>query len=259
MNLARKAIALVFSAFRFLGFSSATPGMKPSAEPSTVAEAVDPAKPSVGANAVDRPKPSADVTDIDGNVYKTVQIGRQVWMAENLRTTRYRNGEDIPYARTDGAWTTEKVGMRCAYEHDDALADRYGQLYNFYAVQDERGLCPSGWHVPSDEEWNELEGALGLSSVDAKQTGGRGIHGAAMKSEAWDGTNSSGFSALPAGSRYYYYGYFSSVGNYGYWWSSSADGTDYAWYRYLTSGNDDVNRNYNDQRNGFAVRCVRDE
>ena len=247
MHLARKVTTLVFSAFRFLGFSNATPGMKPSAEP------------SVGANAVDRPKPSADVTDIDGNVYKTVQIGRQVWMAENLRTTRYRNGEDIPYARTDGAWTTEIVGMRCAYEHDDALADRYGQLYNFYAVQDERGLCPSGWHVPSDEEWNELEGALGLSSVDAKQRGDRGIHGAAMKSEAWDGTNSSGFSALPGGLRFDNLGFFNNGGSLGNWWSSSAGGADGAWYRGLSSDVGGVHRGSSYPRAGFSVRCVRDE
>ena len=247
MNLARKVTALVFSAFRFLGFSSATPGMKPNAES------------SVSVEAVDRPEPSADVTDIDGNVYKTVQIGRQVWMAENLRTTRYRNGDAIPYARTDDAWTTESVGMRCAYEHDDSLADRYGQLYNFYAVQDERGLCPLGWHVPSDEEWNELEGALGLSSVDAKRPGGRGIHGAAMKSEAWDGTNSSGFSALPGGARSSFDGYFSGGGYYGYWWSSSANGTSDAWNRYLNSDVDDVGRYCYDRRGGFSVRCVRDE
>ena len=134
MHLARKVTALVFSAFLFIGFSIAQTGVAA----------------RTGAEAVDPSKRSADVKDIDGNVYNTVQIGRQVWMAENLRTTRYRNGEDIPYARTDEAWTIEEVGMRCAYEHDDALADRYGQLYNFYAVRDERGLCPSGWHVPSD-------------------------------------------------------------------------------------------------------------
>jgi uncharacterized protein (TIGR02145 family) len=245
MHLARKVPVLVFSAFLFLGCGDS----EPSAEPSAGAEAIDPSK------------RRADVTDIDGNVYKTVQIGRQVWMAENLRTTRYRNGEDIPYARTDEAWTTEEVGMRCAYEHDDALADQYGQLYNFYAVQDERGLCPSGWHVPSDEEWNELEGALGLSSVDAKQTGGRGIHGAAMKSEAWDGTNSSGFSALPGGFRSYGSGFFSNGGLDGNWWSSSADGATYAWSRGLISlGLDgDVLRDSNYQENGFSVRCVRDE
>jgi len=246
MHLARQVTAFVFSVFRFLGFSKATPGMKPSAEPSAGADAIDPSK------------RRADVTDIDGNVYKTVQIGRQVWMAENLRTTRYRNGEDIPYARASEAWTTEAVGMRCAYDHDDALADRYGQLYNFYAVQDERGLCPSGWHVPSDEEWNELEGALGLSSVDAKQSGARGIHGAAMKSEAWDGTNSSGFSALPGGCRVSV-SFFSYEGDFGYWWSSSAYGTDYAWCRYLASGNANVSRGNDSQRDGFSVRCVRDE
>ena len=196
------------------------------------------------------------ITDIDGNVYDIVQIGDQVWMSENLRTTRYRNGEEIPYARTDAAWENENVGMRCAYDHDEANSMKYGQLYNWYAVKDERGLCPSGWHVPSDDEWNALERTLGLSSVDAEQTGWRGVHGASMKSDAWDGTNESGFSGLPGGLRngsgdFYY------AGNYGCWWSSSPF-YGYAWSRVLNSGDGYVGRNDSNQRYGFSVRCVRD-
>ncbi len=233
MNLARKVTALVFSTFLFTGFSVA----QTSVAAPTGTEAIDPSE------------PSADVTDIDGNVYRSVQIGRQVWMAENLRTTRYRNGDAIPYARRDRAWTTKTVGMRCTYEHDDALADRYGQLYNFFAVQDERGLCPSGWHVPSDAEWTALTDALG----------GEAFAGKKMKSTAWGGTNSSGFSALPGGYRNDLDGFFFNVG-YGFWWSSSANGTDYAWFRLLYSDYGDVLR-YSDygQRAGFSVRCVRDE
>ncbi len=233
MNLARKVTALVFSTFLFSGFSVA----QTSVAAPTGTEAIDPSE------------PSADVTDIDGNVYRSVQIGRQVWMAENLRTTRYRNGDAIPYARRDRAWTTKTVGMRCTYEHDDALADRYGQLYNFFAVQDERGLCPSGWHVPSDAEWTALTDALGGEVVAGKK----------MKTTAWGGTNSSGFSALPGGARTNDYGSFFYGGYYGGWWSSSAFGTYYAWYRFLASDYDDVYRSYNSQRFGFSVRCVRDE
>ena len=199
----------------------------------------------------------AAITDIDGNVYDIVQIGDQVWMSENLRTTRYRNGEEIPYARTDAAWENERVGMRCAYDHDEANSMTYGQLYNWYAVKDERGLCPSGWHVPSDDEWNALERTLGLSSVDAKQTNSRGVHGASMKSDAWNGTNESGFSGLPGGRRGSLGG-FDYAGVNGCWWSSSPNGSG-AWYRLLNSDSDNVYRhNYGRPRDGFSVRCVRD-
>ncbi len=198
----------------------------------------------------------SSITDIDGNVYGIIQIGEQVWMSENLRATRYRNGEEIPYARTDTAWKNEEVGMRCAYDHDEGNSKAYGQLYNWYAVDDERGLCPSGWHVPSDDEWNNLERSLGLSSVDAKQWGSRGVHGSAMKSEAWDGTNESGFSALPAGLRVSS-GDFFNLGDYGKWWSSSPNGGG-AISRGLYSGYSSVNRDDSDPRSGFSVRCVRD-
>jgi uncharacterized protein (TIGR02145 family) len=232
MHLARKFTAFVFSTFLFIGFSDA--------QTSVAAR--------TGTGAIDPSKRRADVTDIDGNVYQTVQIGRQVWMAENLRTTRYRNGDAIPYARRDRAWTTKTVGMRCTYEHDDALADRYGQLYNFFAVQDERGLCPSGWHVPSDAEWTALTDALGGEAVAGKK----------MKSTAWGGSNSSGFSALPGGFRNDFYGSFSYEG-FGGWWSSSAYGTSNAWSRYLDSFDDYVLRLNYSRRYGFSVRCVRDE
>ena len=210
------------------------------------------------AGSVPTPKPGAVpvlVEDIDGNTYPTVQIADQVWMAENLRTTRYRNGDEIPYARTDRAWENEAEGMRCAYEHDEEFAQTYGQLYNWYAVDDERGICPSGWHVPSDEEWNALERTLGLSSVDARQVGTRGIHAPALISEAWNGTNVSGFSALPGGGR-------NDDGSFDYegcanFWSSSPSGS-VAWDRRLDSGNGYVSRGYGSRRDGFSVRCVRD-
>ena len=211
------------------------------------------------AGSVPTPKPGAVpvlVEDIDGNTYPTVQIADQVWMAENLRTTRYRNGDEIPYARTDRAWENEAEGMRCAYEHDDDNARTYGQLYNWFAVDDERGLCPSGWHVPSDEEWNTLERTLGLSSVDARQVGTRGIHAPALISEAWNGTNGSGFSALPGGSRNPTGGFY-GVGGLAYFWSSSPSGS-VAWDRGLDSGNGYVRRGYGSRRDGFSVRCVRD-
>ena len=142
------------------------------------------------------------------------------------------------------------------------LAD-YGRLYNWYAVDDARSLCPTGWHVPTDGEYMTLEMALGMSEADANSTGWRGTdQGTQMKSSpsddpSWDGTNTSGFSALAGGFRNDF-GDFNYEGYSGCFWSSSPGGT-YAWYRLLYSGLTGVNRYYSNRRFGFSVRCVRDE
>jgi uncharacterized protein (TIGR02145 family) len=140
--------------------------------------------------------------------------------------------------------------------------NEYGRLYNWHAVDDARGLCPSGWHVPTDGEWMTMEMALGMSESEANETGGRGTdQGAQMKTDyGWynggNGTNSSGFSGLPGGYRYTN-GYFSGAGYSGDWWSSSPNGS-YAWGRNLYDGSEDVYRNDSYRRYGFSVRCVRD-
>ena len=203
---------------------------------------------------------------IDGHTYKTVKIGNQEWFAENLKTTVYANGDEIPYSRTDESWENQEMGMRCSYEHDDAMNAKYGQLYNWYTVDDERGLCPSGWHVPSDEDWQDLEVFLGMSRADVSLEGDRGSDelgmGTKLKAKSgWknggNGSDELGFSALAGGYRDYV-GYFYNGGYYGYFWSSSPSGTS-AWYRALFSGNAEVRRNFSYQRGGFSVRCVRDE
>ena len=141
------------------------------------------------------------------------------------------------------------------------LAD-YGRLYNWYAVEDARGLCPSGWHVPTDGEFMTLEMELGMSESQANGTGWRGTdQGTQMKSSpedspSWDGTNSSRFSGLACGCRDYN-GDSSYGGSHGYFWSASAYGTD-AWYRELRGGDTGVNRYNYYRRYGFSVRCVRD-
>jgi uncharacterized protein (TIGR02145 family) len=203
---------------------------------------------------------AATVT-FDGHTYALVAIGTQCWFAENLRSDNYRNGDAIPGNLSDAQWTSTSSGAQTVYgEGSSAVYDgssdevanlaTYGRLYNWYAVNDSRGLCPSGFHVPSDGEWTVLETALG----------GWSVAGAALKasSPAWDGTNSSGFSALPGGFRETGDGNFYDQGYLGYWWSSSPSGT-YAWYRYLFSGDSTVGRfsNYA-TRDGFSVRCVRD-
>jgi uncharacterized protein (TIGR02145 family) len=215
------------------------------------------------------PCSGAEVVRFDGYDYPTVAIGAQCWFKENLRSDNYRNGDAIPGNLSDAQWTSTSSGAQTVYGEgssavyagsSDEVANlaTYGRFYNRYAVNDSRGLCPSGFHVPSDGEWMTLEMALGMTSSQANSTGHRGTdQGTQMKTSSWGGTNSSGFSALPGGYRSYDSGNFSSQGTNGYWWSSSRNGT-YAWIRYLYSGSSNVFRNYYDARRGLSVRCVRD-
>ena len=180
--------------------------------------------------------------------YSTVQIGDQCWFTENLRTTTYLNGEAIPQNLSDGEWFSTTSGTMAFYNDGPA----YGGLYNWFAVDDARGLCPSGWHVPTDGEWTIL----------TDHFGGEAVAGGQMKTNyGWfnggNGTNSSGFSGLPGGFRDYYDGNFVDAGNGGLWWSSSPNGSG-AWYRHLSNGSEYVNRYNTNRRFGFSVRCVRD-
>ena len=190
----------------------------------------------------------------DGHNYTTVQIGSQCWFKENLRNDNYNDGTAIPGSMDNATWTTTTSGAQAILDADSvANFPTYGRLYNWYAVNNAAGLCPTGWHVPTDAEWDSLIDYLG------------GLSGAgnAMKSTTgWPsgdgGTNTSGFSALPGGLRDYGSGFFYDQGDYGFWWSSSPIGPD-AWNRYLYSGNSGVYRaDGSSTRNGFSVRCVRD-
>ena len=203
---------------------------------------------------------------INGYTYKTVKIGDQEWFAENLKTTVYANGDEIPYSRTDESWNTQKMGMRCSYDHDEARSAQYGQLYNWYAVNDARGLCPSGWNVPSDEDWQDLEVFLGMSRADVSLDGDRGSGelgiGTKLKAKSgWadegDGTDDFGFSALPGAYRSSLDGYFYDAGSAGFWWSSSPSG-GVAWSRALSYYVPGIGRNDYNPRYGFSVRCLRD-
>jgi uncharacterized protein (TIGR02145 family) len=206
----------------------------------------------------------ASTVDFDGHIYDLVAIGDQCWFAENLRTEHYANGDAIPGNLSDSQWTSTSSGAQAVYDNDDANLATYGRLYNWYAVDDARGLCPSGWHVPTESEWMTLEIELGMSSSEANSTGWRGTdQGAQMKSSSsdtpsWNGTNASGFSALPGGLRGKFYGYFYDGGDSGYWWSASPGGTSGAWDRSLYSDDGYVYRDASDARFGFSVRCVRD-
>jgi len=220
------------------------------------------------------------VTDIDGNEYQTVKIGNQWWMAENLRVTRYRNGDAIPTGLSITAWENTTSGAYAIYPHDDVdginsdgeMVDAYGKLYNWYAVDDDHGLCPVGWHVPSDEEWKELEMHLGMSQQDTESTVRRGTdEGGKLKSTRtlpvahprWrspneGATNESGFSGLPGGVRYAS-GYYHLIGSYGAFWSSTESSTSNAWPRYLSYVSSIVIRYNIDKQIGRSVRCLRDE
>jgi uncharacterized protein (TIGR02145 family) len=185
-----------------------------------------------------------------------VTIGKQVWMSENLNVDKFRNGDPIPHAKTHEEW--EKAGKNgepawCYYDNNPANGAKYGKLYNWYAVNDHRGLAPKGWHIPTDAEWTELTDYLG----------GQEKAGAKMKSkEGWsdggNGTNSSGFSGLPGGDRSSYNGTFYSIGKNGYWWSSSESYTFSAWDRRLFYYGGSADRGANNKTSGFSVRCLRD-
>lgn len=204
------------------------------------------------------------VTDIDGNVYQTVKIGDQWWMAENLKVTRYSNGDVIPNVTNDDEWKNLNTGAYCVYDNDDSKIATYGLLYNWYAVNDSSNIAPEGWHVPTDAEWKELEMYLGMNQIQTDSTGYRGTdQGMKLKSTSnWNnngnGTNESGFSALPGGYHNHYYGPFDDIGIYGYWWSLTEFNSDNAWYRVLGWRDSAVGRVENNKRNGFSVRCVMD-
>jgi uncharacterized protein (TIGR02145 family) len=211
---------------------------------------------------------TSKVTDIDGNEYNTVKIGSQVWMVENLRTTRLRDGTAIPLVTVDAAWAALATPGCCWYGNDAGNGVPYGALYNWYAVNTGR-LAPAGWHVPSDEEWKTLEKYLGMTQSDADATGYRGANvnvGGKMKEAGtthWNSPNtgadnSSGFTALPGSYRNSDDGIFYKAGGTGIWWSSSEHSAMDAWKRGLNNSNADVNRNPNSKVFGFSVRCVRD-
>ena len=180
----------------------------------------------------------------------------QSWMTKNLDVATYRNGDPIPKVTDNAAWAALTTGAYCYYNNDSATyAATYGKLYNWYAVNDPRGLAPEGWHVPTDFEWTTLENCLGGAAVAGgamKETGA--IHWTTPNTGA---TNISGWAGLPGGYRNSL-GTFNGVGNGGYWWSSTVVSTSYAWFRYLNYSNGIISRDFNDKKVGFSVRCLRD-
>jgi uncharacterized protein (TIGR02145 family) len=195
----------------------------------------------------------------------TVKIGNQEWMTNNLNVATFKNGDAIPEAQTSEAWIKAGEEVKpawCYYDNDPENGNKYGRLYNWYAVTDPRGLAPSGWHIPSDAEWTTLTDYLG----------GEAAAGHKMKSKAgWNdngngsntngnGSNTSGFSGLPGGIRSIRSGKgtFNDVGDDGYWWSSTKYMKIYVWNRVLYCSYGFVGRSNNYKALGFSVRCLRD-
>jgi len=195
------------------------------------------------------------VTDIDGNTYDIIHIGEQVWMAENLKVTRYRNGNLIPYVTTNVVWESLSTGGYCYYSNIETNRTIYGNLYNWAAVTDSRNLAPTGWHVPTDAEFQTLIDYLGGDSI----AGGKmKTTGTAYWLAPNDGaTNESGFSAMPGGLRDYT-GHCTNIIYHAYFWTTTSRNTADAWYRRLNYNNAEAERDSYDKGAGFSVRCVRD-
>jgi len=197
------------------------------------------------------------ITDIDGNVYTSVTIGTQVWMVENLKTTKYRNGDLIgttaPATLEISQEATPKY--QWAYDDDENNVVTYGRLYTWYAVTDTRNVCPVGWHVPSDAEWTTLTTYLGGESVAGGKLKEAGTSHWIPSNEG--ATNSSGFTALPSGIRTTN-GSFSSLGGYCAWWSSTEESTPSAYHRYIGYDINNVGSYGYYKHYGFSIRCLQD-
>ena len=203
---------------------------------------------------------SSKKTSSSDSIFKTVKIGKQEWMAENLNVDKFRNGDLIPEVKSQKEW--EKAGKSgkpawCNYDNNNINGEKHGKLYNWYAVNDPRGLAPEGWHIPTDVEWGLLVLELGgdkKAGHALKYTYGW----ANNKDSAGNGTNTSGFEALPSGLRNGL-GAFGYKGQGGGWWSNTAIDTAKSWYRFVLYASPMVFKDAYGNRNGLAVRCVKDK
>jgi len=226
-----------------------------------------------------RPCPGISiVTDIDGNVYNTVQIGDQCWMKENLKTTHYRNGMPIEHLSDDSEWLSNFNGAYTWYDNDPSWKDIYGALYNWFAANNADGLCPSGWHVPTEAEWTKLVEyiiSIGIIFNNINYKPGNALKscrqvnspsGGVCNTEehprwtyhpAHSGFDEFGFSGQPGGFRESD-GFFSSMGGLGFWWSATEASSDIAWSYILSYNHGDAHRYFDFKVSGLSVRCLKD-
>jgi uncharacterized protein (TIGR02145 family) len=216
------------------------------------------------------------IVDGDGNVYTTVKCGNQEWTVENLRTTKFIDGTDIPHMTGSSEWSNLSTPGYCFYNNstDGSFQEKWGALYNWYAVNTSK-LAPAGWHVPTNADWQQLEEYLIANGYNwDKSTSGNKIGKSLAAKTDWSSSsgagdvgnnlssnNSTGFSALPGGYRNlepFTGGVFRNQSNIGYWWSATDSDTSSAYYLILYYGSEDLNRVSSSKKFGFSVRLVRD-
>lgn len=198
-------------------------------------------------------KTAATVKDKDGNAYRLMKIDTQEWLADNLNTEHYRNGDVIPQVQSPEDWASTFTGAWCYYNNDTKNGKTYGKLYNWYAVKDKRGLAPEGYHIPSDEEWKKLTDYLAGAELAGKR-----LKDTILWRKPNDGaTNLSGFSALPAGSRDDR-GLFDYIEEYGKFWTINEIEEPEATLYGVTYFDKSADKYHADKRYGISVRCVKD-
>ncbi len=197
------------------------------------------------------------ISDIEGNNYQTVIIGKQEWMVTNLKTTKFNDGEIIPNIIVDSEWSRLSAPAYSWYENNISNKDIHGALYNWYTINTGK-LCPNGWHVPSDDEWAILVNHLGGNNVAGGKLKETGIKYWLSPNEG--ATNESGFSGFASGNRYgFKIGTFLQMGYYCDWWSSTMFRLRTAWSRRLHFNSIIVSRNSHDLKDGCCVRCLKDQ
>jgi uncharacterized protein (TIGR02145 family) len=195
------------------------------------------------------------ITDIEGNTYMTVTINNRLWMAENLKTTKYQNGDPIPDVADDNAWINLSNGARCTNSYLENYSAIYGLLYNWYAVADNRNICPAGWHVPAESEWADLITYLGGGDTAGGKLKEAGTSHWILPNA--DATNESGFTALPDGERGPYG--FDTALDWGFWWSATENDAATSWHIILFTYDGTVSISANNKVDGFSVRCIQDQ
>ncbi len=195
---------------------------------------------------------SDDLKDIDGNKYKTVVIGDQIWMQSNLMVEHFCNGDPILTGADTLIWSNVEYSMMSVQNGDKVLAKKYGYLYNLYAVKDERQLCPTGWRIPSEYDWDKLTSHLGGNLL----AGGKLKSSVGWSESKIKGQNTVKFDALPGGYRYAN-AMYGLEGVVGFWWTNDLFEADNGWARYINWDDNQLYRANYDKYCGFSVRCVK--
>jgi uncharacterized protein (TIGR02145 family) len=210
---------------------------------------------------------STSISDVEGNIYRTVLIGNQLWMVENLKATRYKDNSQIPLVADSLAWMALSTPAYCLYQNRPANKDKYGAIYNWFAVNT-GNICPAGWHVPKNSEFETLEVVLGIPADSIGTWGwrGNGVGNKMKDSTGWtggNGDNSSGFKAVPAGYRAWDDSQFRALGTITYFWTATDDAINnkptVAWYRRLDAADTRVYKATTVKSGGKSIRCLKDQ